>query len=480
MFEHEVCRVALLRTLQINECRVTTALEKQKKCDTLCDGRGKSSGGRNKFPLSRMEEVCEHIESFPKYISHYTRNQTDAKFLNSELNLCKMFELYKCDHENPVSKSFYKKTFYQQFNLRFKVPKKDTCYKCDVYMVKIKNSSGKERIKLEEWHNEHLQQAESLRKQMNEDLAMAKSNKEVESLTYDQQKVQNCPKLSTGIIYYKRQLNINNLGIHVGSTGEGIFNIWLEFEASKGTQEVGSCLKKYIEQMGRPVKKLILWSDSCGGQNRSIKLVLMLTHILQNHHSLQSISMRFLLSGHSFLPNDSEFGDAERSLKQIKELHTLQDFLNGMKSSRIDNPFHIKRMCPKEFFSTKKLEAAITNRKKDVNKVKINWLDTHEILLEKSEPFKIKMRKTIDSEFQTVCIKRRGPSIDFKNIELEELWPMGRPLSVEKVIDLKELLELVPDEKKSFYSFLQDVPTQDFIDDVEGFGEFIDFELEEE
>lgn len=100
------------------------------------------------------------------------------------------------------------------------------------------------------------------------------------------------------------------------------------FSYSKGTQEVGSCLKKFIDT---PVKKLILWSDSCGGQNRSIKLILLLIHMLQNskttHHwnpfrqskkvlilfvtYWQSFYVRYLQSGHSFLPNDSEFGDVE-------------------------------------------------------------------------------------------------------------------------------------------------------------------------
>ncbi|KAJ8881134.1 hypothetical protein PR048_017607 [Dryococelus australis] len=63
------------------------------------------------------------------------------------------------------------------------------------------------------------------------------------------------------------------------------------------------------------VKKLILWSDSCGGQNRNIRLIIMLMYTLQNHASLESITLRFLPSSRSFLPNDSEFGDVEYALK---------------------------------------------------------------------------------------------------------------------------------------------------------------------
>ncbi len=102
-------RVAFLRTLKINESRLKVALNKHKHSDTLTDVRGKLSGGRNALHPSKKDEVCEHIDSFPKYISHYTRNQTDAKYLNCDLNLAKVYELYKCIYQNPVSKSFYKK-----------------------------------------------------------------------------------------------------------------------------------------------------------------------------------------------------------------------------------------------------------------------------------------------------------------------------------------------------------------------------------
>lgn len=186
-----------------------------------------------------------------------------------------MYELYKCKFEERTSKSYYKKIFYQEFNLRFKVPKKETRSKCDVYITKMNTASGPELIRLEKWHKEHLEQADSLRSQMNEDLESAKFNPKIETLTYDHQKTQNCLKLPTRIANYKRSLNLYNLGIHVGSTGKGIFNIYMEYEASKGTQEVGSSLKKFIVN---PVEELRLWSDSCGGQNRCIKLVLMIVH----------------------------------------------------------------------------------------------------------------------------------------------------------------------------------------------------------
>ncbi len=481
MFDIDVCKTALIRTLQIGQGRLDVALKKLSS-ESFVDGRGKAISGWNKFPSAKRQEVRNHISSFPRYVSHYTRNQTKSKFLHSSLNLAIMYRLYKEKFQNPVSQSYYKKVFYEDFNLRFKVPKKDTCKKCDHYFVRSKTATGVDRQIHEEWHKTHLDRADFLRKQMNEDLEQAKIDDEIETLTFDLQKVLFLPKVPTNIVYYLRQLNLYNFGIHVGSTNQGIFNVWLEHEASKGTQEVGSCLRKYIMSISHPVKKLLLWSDSCGGQNRSIKLVLMLMHTLQNHPSLETISLRFLESGHSFLPNDSDFGDMECKLKANEKVFTDQQYMKIMEDCRINNKFHVNRMTPNaDFYSVDNLMKYITNRKKDSNKAKVSWMDTHEIVMEKSDPLTIKMKKQIGGESQSVNLAKRGCDANgFKKIKLEQLWPVGRPLSEEKIKDLKSMLYLVDDDAKPFFDFLNNVRTEDFVDDLEGFGEGIDFDLEYE
>lgn len=291
IYGKSVCRTAFLKTLRIDAGRVELALRKQCS-DEYADERGKFSGGQNSMTFAQRQDVIAHIESFPKYVSHYCRKVTNAKFLSPDLTLVKMYELYTDNHESIIGFSSYKRIFYDNFNLRFKTPKKDTCQRCDKFVIDKSKASGNKLLQLQKDHNEHLDKAEALEDLMNKDLLLAKTDSECETLTFDFQKTHALPKLSTNIAYYKRQLNLYNFGIHVGSKDKGIFHVWQENEASKGTQEVGSCLKKYIESIQAPVKKLILWSDACGGQNRSIKLALILNHILQNHSTLESISVR--------------------------------------------------------------------------------------------------------------------------------------------------------------------------------------------
>lgn len=79
------------------------------------------------------------------------------------------------------------------------------------------------------------------------------------------EKVLGLPKLPTNLVYYIRQLSIYNEGIHPGSTNTPYAFLWKEGIAGRGAQEVGSCLKKFIElHLKQGVQELILWSDSCG------------------------------------------------------------------------------------------------------------------------------------------------------------------------------------------------------------------------
>lgn len=476
IFGQKACRKAVLGTLQISSSRVNTALYQYENCETLTDNRGKSSGGWNALPPAKREEVRAHIDSFPKYISHYTRAKSDGMYLGSDLNLAKMYRLYKDEAENPASESFYIKFFKDNFNLRFKTPKKDTCVKCDRWI--IKKNAGEDLDIYEEWHDAHLKKAESLKAQMLADCESAKHDEELETLVFDMQKTLILPKLTASIAYYKRQLNLFNLDIYSASIGKGKFNLWTEFEASKGTQEIGSCLKLHIGSIRKPIKKLILWSDSCGGQNRSIKMVLMMMHILHNHETLESISMRFLLSGHSFLHCDKEFGEIENALKRHDHLYTLEQYKEVMEKCRSKNKFEVNTMSPENFFSIEQLQSLITNRKVDVNGNKVSWLGTHEILLEKDQPNIIKMRAETSGPFQTVNLKKNNCDMDFKNVILSELWPSGRPLSKEKIKDLREMLDLIPLEHRDFYDSLDYAQETDFVDDIDGFGEFVDFEVE--
>ena len=48
-----------------------------------------------------------------------------------------MYDIYKANTANAIGFSTYKKIFLEQFNLKTKPTKKDTCHKCDTFKTKI-------------------------------------------------------------------------------------------------------------------------------------------------------------------------------------------------------------------------------------------------------------------------------------------------------------------------------------------------------
>uniref|UniRef100_A0A6P7FVC4 Uncharacterized protein LOC114331499 n=1 Tax=Diabrotica virgifera virgifera TaxID=50390 RepID=A0A6P7FVC4_DIAVI len=81
--ENEVCRDTYIKTYQISSKRVNTALNKIRVSDVK-DNRGKH-GRKAPIPEETKTQIIEHIKRFPTYISHYSRSETETKFLPFDL-----------------------------------------------------------------------------------------------------------------------------------------------------------------------------------------------------------------------------------------------------------------------------------------------------------------------------------------------------------------------------------------------------------
>lgn len=205
----------------------------------------------------------------------------------------------------------------------------------------------------------------------------------------------------------------------------------------------------------------------------------MLKALLNVHPTLEEIKMRFLESGHSFLPNDTDFSKIECALKRQQRIYTPEDYMEIMKGCKRNKMF-VNKMKMEDFLSTTKLEKNITNRKKTVDGEKVSWLSTKEIMIRKEEMYIIYMRNDLDEEYKKINIKKnvRGrPNFQISMEIMEPLWPNGKPVPEAKVKDLKSILHLIPKDSHNFYVKLVGDSTID--DDLEGFSGNLDFEIEE-
>lgn len=235
--------------------------------------------------------------------------------------------------------------------------------------------------------------------------------------------------------------------------------VWPETEGSRGSQEVAACLKKHIVSNASSHKHIITYSDSCTGQNRNIKTVLSMAKLIQSTDiKAEIIDLKFLVSGHSYLPNDSDFGVIELKGRKTANIFSPNDWYDVIHHSKSKNPFVVTEMKREEFLSTKPLQDAVTVRKKTVDGTAVNWMEMRWIRLERFKPYVIQY-KTIFSEdmpFFEVDIKkqRQGGPPAFSTITQNALYPTIRPITTAKRLDMMSLLKYIPPVNHKYYKQL--------------------------
>ena len=140
-----------------------------------------------------MEEdkksVMQHIASFSRYISHYTRHQQEHRqYLASNINIKIMYKLYKerclSQSNTPVRESYYRYIFNTECNLYFHQLIKYSCQKCDRFevLLKCKPDDDVTEVKKEL----HQRKAERVRAKLNE--SKCSPNNEDLCFSFDLQK----------------------------------------------------------------------------------------------------------------------------------------------------------------------------------------------------------------------------------------------------------------------------------------------------
>lgn len=404
----EVCLKGFTSVLGVSRNKVLLAMDKL-RTGSFADQRG---GAHNFLPEETRSAIVEQINSFPHYVSHYRRETSQSLYLDPELNTSTMYRLFKQnwtnnhpDIEAPSIKSYVK--IFNSMGLKFKNLKSDTCKQCDKLQIQLKVAKPAEKEAIDNIRTVHWDKAKALREQMKYDFETGRQNPKVQGICYDLQKTFNLPKATSNVFYYTRNLNMFNLGVHDGRTDRGFFHVWLENEAGRGAQEIASCLIKFLDENLQPeAEELIMWSDSCGGQNRNRLMCLMMHYWLSKQKNLHRICLRFLLSGHSYNVCDSDFASVENVVKNKQEIFLPSEVVHIMEKCRLEKPFKVTQMGPHDFFSAQTLVKNITHREKDKEaNVKVSWLGTHEIILHRQRPFQLFMSYDVTKDEVSMITK---------------------------------------------------------------------------
>lgn len=422
------------------------------------DKRGLHLNRPHRVPQVVKDKVRQHISSFPKQDSHYSRGKTSQMYLNADLSVQRMYNLFKeMSPEVRVSKHFYEDTFRSDFNLQFGTPRSDSCATCDKYyndLVSAETEEARDSIlKESEFHHRRAEKAYS---SLNGDIMIAKENVSVVVLCVDLQQVLFCPTLTHSNVFYQRQLATYNFAVSNMLNNETVMHVWNETTAKRGSAEIASCILKYITSIFNVLengqqRKLILWSDRCVGQNNNWRMITLVQHLILSKYFSQ-VNQKFLCSGHSFLPCDRSFAQVEKR-KKVSKVYVPHQWVDVIKSAQPSKPFTVYEMNRVDFLNFNMLDATL---RKDP---KLKITDAMWLQIDQDDPSTLRMRhhhNNFESWSMYSVTKRRGNvAAKLKPVDLNTLPALyDGKLSIkkEKKADLMDMCKYLPIEYQAFYA----------------------------
>jgi len=279
-------------------------------------------------------------------------------------------------------------------------------------------------------------------------------------MTYDIKKTMPLPKLSVGEAFYLRQIWMYNVGVHVRQKREeSYFQIWAENEGKRGVNEVCSSLLAFFTIADISSNKLVVWSDSCAGQNKNFATICFWQYVLLSGH-FNTTEHKFPEPGHTYLDSNQDFGKVEAAVKKRENIYSVYEYQTLM-TNCITNKTKVTvtRMGDKmadisdlaRLLGLKKM-----TRDDDGNKVqlrdKVRWIRISEF-----GKYSFKHSFTDDKDWKDVLLTSRSnemlPDITYLSRKAVAIKPS-------KLQDIRKQMQFIPAFYQRFYvNILNDHPT---------------------
>lgn len=442
-----VCKVFYLSTLCISQKTVYNVHSKMDKETNTPKPDERGIKSISKINDADKTFVKNHINSFPRVSSHYCRAKTSREYIQSDLNINKMYELYEeeCKKANlsALKLSMYRHIFVNEFNIDFHMPKNDRCDTCELQ----KNNFGEGCSKQQEVYECHNRQKHSMREEKRKD-----KGGEIPLLIFDLQNVITCPKSGIGSFYYQRKLNLYNLTALYTPTKRKYCALWTEATSGRTGNDLSSALRVILDQVTEEndVTELITWSDSCVPQNRNSFMAYCILDFLKNNPRIKKITMKYSTPGHSGIQEvDNIHSQIEKIMKPV-EFYSPLGFIRVLKSANKKNPYKIIQMQARHFLDFGSCAKTLNYKTIPFSKVcALQFTQSY---------FEIGYKNGFNEEnFTTITIKNQKPSRGRKSTPQSGI--MNNLLPTPKNLTIKPCL--TQDKKQALIEMMRFMPLED-------------------
>lgn len=236
-----------------------------------------------------------------------------------------------------------------------------------------------------------------------------------------------------------------------------------EDEAKRGSDEIGSCLIKFLEIQKSQANILHIISDNCRGQGKNWAIVA-LERSLVRSGKFKAIEHWFPQVGHTRLPCDRDFGRIEKHVKNRNPtVYTPHDWVTVIKESCKNKSFSVVKMKQADFIDLTPLQINIAKKDKDDDGSQFRFSEATAFRFDEGMPshLKVKYQYTDFEEFRTVNITKKGRAHQESNpFQLLRKYLKPIPICDKKLKDVMSLMPYISDVSKGYFNSLSESKEQ--------------------
>lgn len=187
-------------------------------------------------------------------------------------------------------------------------------------MICVKAENNKNEMSNEEKDllNAHKKEKKATYKRFKRHQTINSPGNDTITCSFDLQKVLNTPHGQSMLLYYSRKYSVFNFTIYESGTQEVYCFTWGECDGKRGSNEIATCLVKYLEEKDKQgIKHLLMYCDSCSGQNKNKNVLAAVNYFLKSATSLEVVQINYLLPGHTYMPVDTVHAVIEREVRKV-------------------------------------------------------------------------------------------------------------------------------------------------------------------